>query len=170
MPRHPEFGVEVENVAGSGDFRGFDAAKNTITLSHVLEPGAKRLKRTRVAALECDLAAWDYETKRLDVFTDTTKAFIYALKAQERLPLNADLVRLAEQGLQAAAERVQAGKVAPVDETNARVALSTTRIAFERAERELEAAKKRLALTWGDTTPTFAKLEGVLETVHGRAG
>ncbi|MGH8069321.1 MAG: TolC family protein, partial [Candidatus Entotheonellia bacterium] len=148
---NPEFGVEVENFAGSGELRGFNAAETTIALSQLVELGGKRLRRARVVALERDLAAWDYETKRLDVFAETTKAFVEVLGAQERLALNEDLVRLAEQVLSTAAERVRAGKVPPVEETKAQVALSTARIALERAGRELTAARKRLAASWGST-------------------
>src|SRR5919109_2751062 len=73
---NPEFSVEVENFAGSGAFRGMDAAETTIALSQVIELGGKRLRRARVAALQRDLAAWDYEATRIDVFTATTKAFV----------------------------------------------------------------------------------------------
>ena len=58
---NPEVGVEVENFAGSGEFRGVDAAETTVALSQVIELGGKRLRRARVAALERDLAAWEYE-------------------------------------------------------------------------------------------------------------
>ncbi|MGH8069403.1 MAG: TolC family protein [Candidatus Entotheonellia bacterium] len=160
---NPEIGVEVENFAGSGEFRGFDAAETTIALGQLVELGGKRLRRARVAALERDLAAWDYEAKRLDVFTETTKAFVEVLGAQARLTVNADLVRLAEQVLSTAAERVRAGKVPAVEETKAQVALSTARIALERAGRELTAARKRLAASWGSTIPSFERAEGALE-------
>jgi cobalt-zinc-cadmium efflux system outer membrane protein len=79
---NPEVGVEVENFAGSGEFRGFDAAETTIALGQVIELGGKRLRRARVAALERDLAAWDYEATRLNVFTATAKAFVEVLGAQ----------------------------------------------------------------------------------------
>jgi outer membrane protein, heavy metal efflux system len=160
---NPELSVEVENFAGSREFRGVNAAETTIALSQLAELGGKRLRRARVAALERDLAAWDYETIRLDVFTETAKAFVEVLSAQERLALNTDLVRLAERVIQTVAERVRAGKVAPVEETKARVALSTSRIALERAARELDAARKRLAATWGSSTPSFERVEGALE-------
>jgi outer membrane protein, heavy metal efflux system len=88
---------------------------------------------------------------------------VEVLSAQERLALNTDLVRLAERVIQTVAERVRAGKVAPVEETKARVALSTSRIALERAARELDAARKRLAATWGSSTPSFERVEGALE-------
>jgi cobalt-zinc-cadmium efflux system outer membrane protein len=162
---NPEFEVEVENFSGSGEFRGFDAAETTIALSQVIELGGKRLRRVRVAALERDLAAWDYEAKRIDVFTATTKAFVDVLSAQQQLALNQDLVRLAEQILRSVGARVQAGQVSPVEETRARVTLSTSRITLERARRELTAAQERLAATWGSTTPSFERVEGALEPI-----
>jgi len=67
---NPEFDIELENFAGSGDLEGFDARETTIALNQLIELGGKRLKRKRVAALERDLRGWDYEAKRLDVFTE----------------------------------------------------------------------------------------------------
>jgi outer membrane protein, heavy metal efflux system len=162
---NPEFELEVENFAGSGEFRGFDAAETTLALSQVIELGGKRLRRVRVAALERDVAAWDYEAKRVDVFTATTKAFVEVLSAQAKLALNEEQVRLADQVLRTVAARVQAGQVTPIEETRARVALSTSRIALERAGRELQAARERLAAAWGSTAPAFDRVEGALERI-----
>ena len=120
-----------------------------------------------MAALESTLAAWDYETRRIDVLTQVTQAFVEVLSAQERVRLNEDLVRLAEQVLNTVAARVRAGKVSPVEETRFQVALSTSRIGLERAQGDLEAARKRLVTTWGGSTPTFASAEGTLDTLIG---
>jgi cobalt-zinc-cadmium efflux system outer membrane protein len=75
------------------------------------------------------------------------QAFVDVLSAQEHLALDMERVRLAEQVLRGAAARVKAGKVSPIEETRARVALSTNRIALGRAQQELTAAKERLAAT-----------------------
>src|SRR5205823_10789725 len=45
------------------------------------------------------------------------------------------------------------------------VALSTSRVALDRARRELVATRQRLAATWGSSTPTFQQAEGAFETV-----
>src|SRR5688572_29775248 len=37
LPPNPEVGVEVENIAGFGEFRGVDAAEVTLGLSQVIE-------------------------------------------------------------------------------------------------------------------------------------
>jgi len=101
-------------------------------LSQLNELAGKRQKRTCVAALERDLVAWNYEAARLEVLAQVTQGFVEVLSAQQRLRLHLELVHLAEQVLRTAAERVRAGKVSPVEETKAQVALSTSRIALER--------------------------------------
>jgi cobalt-zinc-cadmium efflux system outer membrane protein len=62
------------------------------------------------------------------------------------------------------AKRVQAGKVPPIEETRVTVALSTARIALVQAQRDLESARKRLALLWGNAFPKFDKALGDLES------
>ena len=165
LPPNPEVEIEVENFAGSGEWQGFQGTEITIHLSQLIEVAGKRRKRAHVAALERDLTAWDYEATRLDVLTQVTQAFVEVLSAQERLALNAELVRLAEQVLSTVAERVKAGKVSPVEETKASVELSTSRIALERVQRDLEAARKRLVATWGGSTPAFENARGTLDAI-----
>ncbi|MHC4682264.1 MAG: TolC family protein, partial [Planctomycetota bacterium] len=82
---NPELDVEVEEVGGAGDRSGFDGAETTVQLSQFIELGDKRGKRTKVASLENDISQWDYEARRLDVFTSVVKAFTETLAAQERL-------------------------------------------------------------------------------------
>jgi cobalt-zinc-cadmium efflux system outer membrane protein len=163
LPPNPEVELEVEDFAGSGALQGFQSAEITIHLSQLVELAGKRQKRMRVAALERDLATWDYEAARVEVLTQVTQAFVEVLSAQQRLSLNLELVRLAEQVLRTAAERVRAGKVSPVEETRAQVALSTSRIVLERTQRELDAARERLVVTWGGRAPAFDRAEGTLE-------
>jgi len=162
---NPEFGTAAEYFGGSGTFQSFDAAETTLQLSQLIELWGRRSKRTRVAALERDLSGWDYETKRLDVLTEAAKAFVDVLVAQEQLALTTELARLAEQVFTTVSERVKAGKVSPVEETKASVALANSRIAVERDKRTLEGARKRLAATWGGTSPTFERVDGELDTV-----
>jgi len=162
---NPELGLEVENIAGTGELQNGRRAETTLRLSQVIELGGKRARRLRVATLERDLAAWDYETKRVEVLAAVTQAFVEVLRAQERLGAEEELVRLAAQVLTTVAERVKAGRASPVEEIKAGVALSTSRIAGERARRELEATRQRLTATWGSSTPIFQKATGAFETV-----
>jgi cobalt-zinc-cadmium efflux system outer membrane protein len=162
---NPEIGVEVENFAGSGTLRSFDGAETTVEIGQRIEPGGKRRKRTSVASLERALAMWDYEAKRADVLTETSKSFVDVLAAQERLALSQELLRLSEQTYDAVSARVKAGKVSPVEETKAGVALSNGRIEQARAQRGLEAARKKLAAAWGSGVPAFDRAVGPLDRV-----
>jgi cobalt-zinc-cadmium efflux system outer membrane protein len=161
---NPELSAELENFGGTGSTRGVQSSEATIQLSQLIELGGKRAKRLRLAGLERDVAGFDYEAKRLEIFTDTTKTFVETLAAQERLALTTELLRLAERVLGAASQRVKAGKVSPVEETRARIAVSTARLHIRQARSAYEAARKRLASFWGSTTPRFERLSGSLET------
>ncbi|MFA7369087.1 MAG: TolC family protein, partial [Kiritimatiellales bacterium] len=61
--------------------------------------------------------------------------------------------------------RVSAGKVAPLEETKAGVEVATARIARNRAERELDTARKRLAVSWGGAEPLFTAAAGRLDEI-----
>ncbi len=139
--------------------------ETTLQLSQLIELGGKRSKRREIASFTRDLAGWDYEAKRIDVATRVSQAFIDVLGAQQQLALMEETVQLAEQVAKIVSERVKAGKVSPVEETKANVALSSTRIELERARREWDASRKRLAATWGSTAPLFARGQGDLGPV-----
>jgi len=161
---NPHLGVVVENF-GNNALKDFDSTTITLQLSQLIELGGKRAARTEATQLARDLAGWDYERERIKVLTETQRAYVEVLSAQGRTALSKQVVALAEEVAAAAAKRVTAGKVSPVEETKARVATTSVRIELTRAERELEAARKRLAATWGSTTPRFKRALGVLEAV-----
>jgi cobalt-zinc-cadmium efflux system outer membrane protein len=162
---NPEFEGEIEWFAGSGELSGFDASESHFMFSQLIELGGKRTKREKVAAVERDLGGWDYEGKRLDVFTETTKAFVDVLATQEKLALSENTYHLAERVHQVVKDRVEAGKVSPLEETKSAVALSTSEIELVQTRRALEATRKRLAATWGSAAATFARAEDSLETI-----
>lgn len=160
---NPKLAVEVENILGDNQFRDYEQAETTIWLSQRVELGGKRSKRTLVATLGRDLAEWDYTAKKQDIVTETTKAFIDVLAAQELVRLTEEIVRLARQSFETAAARVEAGKASPIDETKASAALSMTQIEHRRSQRFLNVTRKRLAAMWGSSIPLFTRAEGRLD-------
>ena len=172
---NPEIDVEVENFGGSREvenpdgtsdsLKRFDEYEATVLLSQLIEIGGKRSKRKQVANREHDLLGWDFEAKRLDTITEVTNAFIELLGLQERLALTDNLVELSQNVYNTVSERVKAGKVSPVEETRAQVALATIKIEQERVKREQEAGRKRLAATWGSNTASFNRAAGTLESI-----
>lgn len=161
---NPVLSAEGENFGGSGDFSSYDAAESTLFLGQLVELGGKRAKRRRVAALEGELSGWDYEAARLDVLTETTKRFLAALAAQMRLELSEDLVRLAGESLQATQARVRAGAASAVEESRSAVELATLEVKRTRSQQDLQAARRLLASSWGETTARFETVVGNLSS------
>ena len=157
---NPELSFEAEDFAGSKEFQNFHEADFTFLLSQLIELGGKRSKRVRVAALEQDLEGWNYETKRVDVLTNVTKAFIDVLSAQEQLALAGEVLVLSELVYNTVSTRVQAGKVSPIEKTKASITLANSQLELQKARKELEASRNSLSATWGSTLPTFTKVEG----------
>jgi cobalt-zinc-cadmium efflux system outer membrane protein len=162
---NPEIETSVENFGGQNDQSGFKAAETTVQVSQTIELGGKRLKRKQAAFLETKLAAWDFESKRLDVFADISAAFWDVLAAQESLSISRELARLSEETHTAVVERVRSGKVPPIEALQADVSLTTARIEREQAGYILEAARKRLAAAWGSADPKFEAVTGEMASI-----
>ncbi len=159
---NPIFGFEIENFIGSGAFSGTDTAEATLSLQQRFETAGKRSKRKKVAGLERALLGWDYETLRLNLFTEVSQIFVEVLGDQEKILLAKDLLKLAAQVADVVERRVDAGKVSPVEAVKAKVALSLAKIELSRAERELISSRKSLSAMWGSTDPQFKSLVGQL--------
>ena len=160
--KNPNILFDVQDVFGSGGFRKVQSSQTTIVLSQVIELGGKRTKREKATLSHKDLAFWDYETARMNILTQVAKAYADALTAQEKMKLARELVQLSQNSYNAVKARVTAGKVSPIHEVKAQVALSTTQIQLQQARNNLKAAYRRLASFWGSMTPRFKKVSGHL--------
>ncbi|MBE0617174.1 MAG: TolC family protein [Proteobacteria bacterium] len=156
---NPEASVEVEELFAA---RGGDALETTLALGQALELGGKRGKRRRAASLEAELARWDLASARQDLLAEARTTFFEALAAQERLAQAQALAELTDRGFRAVEERVDAGKVSPIERTQARVAVSSAQIELRRAQARWDAGRRRLAALWGGTGRDVAGLAGSL--------
>lgn len=162
---NPSLATEVEDVGGTGPRRGWASGQTTLSVAQLLELGGKRSKRTRAAALEHDLATFDYDARRLGVLADVAKTFAATLAAQDRVTLARELEALAGESVRSVAATVKAGAVSPVEETRARVAEGRAATDRQAAERDLLAARTVLAATWGGTEARFDRVVGRLGAV-----
>jgi cobalt-zinc-cadmium efflux system outer membrane protein len=160
---NPELAVEVENLAGTGELEGLDAAETTVGISQAIELGGKRARREEAARRGGEAAARDLHLTRIDVLSETAASFAEVLAAQERTALADTLVAVAERVLASVSRRLEAGGVSPVEERRARVSLETSRVARDRSERALEVARARLAASWGSGSPRFERAVGELK-------
>ncbi|MFN0149251.1 MAG: TolC family protein [bacterium] len=162
---NPELSLEVEDVGGTGESQGFKAAQFTLGLGQMIELGGKRGARLAAARRLRDLAAWDYEAKRLEILTRTAAAFIEVLAAQERIALAEEAVRLAEQIETTVDARVNAARSHEAEGSRARIALASARIERDLRQRKLLVARQHLASHWGSTDPRYERVDGDLSRV-----
>lgn len=139
--------------------------ETTVQISQPIELGGKRAMRIHAAESGRDAAAAELKAKLAEIRASVTTAFFAVLTAQERLYLAQDSVELAQRASTAAAKRVIAGKVSPVEETKARVAEAGVRLELLKAKTELGATRKRLTGFWGNLFPRFERAEGQLESL-----
>lgn len=160
---NPEIALDVEDLGGTGERRGFNTAQSTLSLSQLVELGSKRMHRVRLARLDVALADWDYEAKRLDILVDTARAFVDVLAMQRKVNLAETVLELDQRVYGTVSERVKAGRASPLEEQRSQVVVANSRIALARERSELQAARQRLSSMWGSTTPRFSRAEGDLE-------
>ncbi|RJX34078.1 MAG: TolC family protein [Desulfurivibrio sp.] len=166
LPPNPDLDLELENFGGQDELQDLEGAETTIALSQLIELGGKRSKRRQVASLEKELAGWDYRSSKLDVLAATARSFIQVLAAQQQVALNQELVSLAEKTQAAVGERVEAGKVSPLENSRVQVELAAARSEANRAQRELAAARLRLGAAWGMAPVKFDRVVGDLAAVQ----
>ncbi len=162
---NPDVEAFVEDFGGTGSVEGFKGVETTILLSQLVPWSGRISKQRKVAGLDAGLAGWDYEAARLDVLTDTAKAFADLVAAEKRLAIMEELDSLSQRVYDTVAEKADAGEISPIQKKRAGVAHSQVEIRLARTKREVEAARKALAATWGSRRADFGKAEGSLDTL-----
>lgn len=161
---NPEIQAVAENlstpVLGAGLFQ---YTESTLQISQRLELGGKRPLRVRAAEKEVAVAAGQLEVKKVELIAATSRAFADVLAEQERVANQRELSRLAQQSHSIVVERVAAGKVSPVEQTRAAVALAAAQVEEEKHLRALVAAKDRLAALWGGSHVDIDSVQGDFE-------
>ena len=155
---NPTLSLDLEDVAGSGVFRGVDSAQTTLLLGQLIELGGKRAARVGLATADRDLASWDFEVRRIDVLVRSAAAFVEVLAAQEHLRLAGEALQLARAMQRCGVDAAAAGIASPAEEIRAAVR-STSRRSSEHTEHELATARQSLAATWGGDKPRFERAE-----------
>jgi len=160
---NPTLSVELEDFAGSGQFRGFETSQTTLLLRQLIELGGKRAARLDLATAARDLASWDYEVRRIDVLVRTASSFVDVLAAQERHRLAGEALALARSMQRVASLRLRAGIASPAEEIRAGVEVDVAEVDREHTEHGLATARQALAAIWGGEEAHFERAEGDLE-------
>ena len=159
---NPVFDAQVEDLRRGN-------RTTTLQLSQPIELGGKRAARVTAAERARDQAASALLARRSELRASVITLFFELLAAQERLRLAQDSVGLAETATRAAANRVAAGKVSPLEESRARVAEAGIRVELLQAEGALRSARQQLAALWGNPSPRFTQADGALDRLPADA-
>jgi len=154
---NPTIQTQIENIAGSGPYRGFDQAETTVSLDLPIELGSKRSARIAVADAQTDRAILGAAATRADVRLQVTQLYVEAVAAKWRAFIARDQLRIAHDASNAARTRVQAGRASPIEEQRADVARLNAQTAADRARRLADAATANLARRVG--TPAIGLID-----------
>jgi cobalt-zinc-cadmium efflux system outer membrane protein len=147
--QNPSIGFEAENVAGSGNFSGTDSAEYTLGINQTVEMGGKRSARQNAAKAFRESANVDVLAERLNLERDVHVAYEEVLAEAEAVKLAYEMEKLAKSMLSSVSKRVNAAAEPEIQRSKAEVAYSTSVIAREQEERQLEVAKQKLVRLWG---------------------
>lgn len=162
----PTFGVEVEDVAGSGPYTGWSQAQTTVSLSEPLELGGQRGARVVAGRAAVRSAELQGEQLRVEFGYELAVAYAEAEAAQARAELLKEDIARAQEDVRTARALVKAGKEADLRAVQADATSAAARAEFEEARAEQLNALGRLSSLAGIPEP----LEGVTPSMlNGQA-
>lgn len=141
---NPTFQGQIENVVGSGPYRGVRSAETTVGVAIPIELGGKRSARVAVATAQVSRAELQAAIAAADIRVQVTQLYVEAVAAERRLTTARDQARIAAEVLRGAGVRVQAGRASPLEQQRADVARIYAEANVERLTRLAEAAKTNL--------------------------
>ncbi len=155
----PELNFELEDVLGTGKNKGVDSAQTTLSIGWVLERGIRQ-RYVDAARAGSSLIEVEADIKRLDAAAETARLYLASLACQARRA-NADkTVQLAEETVKSVSKRVKAGKTPEAELSRAEAELARRKLQREDIDHEQRSANRRLAAQWGESAPTFTRVEG----------
>lgn len=155
-------GLSVENFAGSGEMKDFDAAEMTLSLSSVIELGGKRHLRSASVSAEAEKMSVLRELETLNLLGDLTQTFIKTRGLEERLRLADAAIALAKNTLGTVQRRADAGASPEAEIWRAKAGLNRAMLAYTELAGQLESHKLALAAFWGARSFDFENISGAL--------
>lgn len=141
---NPEVQAQVENIAGTGVYKGLRSSETTVGVALPLELGGKRPARVALATARLTRAQIQAEIARADLRLRITQLYIEAAAAERRAEVLSEQAGIANNAFRVSSERVKAGDVGPIEEQRADVLRINAQVAADSAARQAEAARANL--------------------------
>lgn len=154
--------LDAENLAGTGNYSGVDAAELTLSFASILELGGQRDSRLAVTTARQQQLASEERMAVLDLVAAVNYRFVALLAAQEQVSQEEEAQHLARQLVDSLVKRVQAGSTPQAELMRARAALARTGIALEQARQQAQQEALQLSSYWADSSPDFTRASGDL--------
>jgi cobalt-zinc-cadmium efflux system outer membrane protein len=158
---NPQVDLLFENIGGQNTNLGFESAETTLSIAWAIEPGL-RGRRVGVERARSEQTQLDARILRLDVAAETAQHFLSCLETQSHLRATDEAMALSERTVAAVERRVRAGRAPNAGLLRARAELAPDRLARDDVSHERSVALHRLAAQWGETAPSFSRVEGDL--------
>lgn len=160
---NPELSFEMEKFAGTRSSKGYERSEMRTSLSQTIELGGKRGKRVALANAESDASKLSASLVRIEVKNNVQVLFTEILRLQELKSIYEERRQAASDFLDSASKRFDAGIASPTEKAKAQVSLESARLDLQRSQVELQNAKSKLAVMWGEARPTFESVQGNLK-------
>lgn len=156
--RNPELVAMMEDARSEN-------RSTTWQLNQAIELGGKRRARLSLAESGLNIAKIDFTMMLNEIRATVTTRFNEVLIAQERQRLAHTSLELTQRAYNAAKKQVTVGKVAPLEESKARVAQSSAQLELAKSETELMIARQRLQSVIGNNANQSTELLGRFDTL-----
>lgn len=156
--RNPELVAMMEDARSEN-------RSTTWQINQAIELGGKRRARLSVAESGLNIAKIDFTMMLNEIRATVTTRFNEVLIAEERQRLALTSLELTQRAYNSAKKQVTVGKVAPLEESKARVAQSSAQLELAKSETELMIARQRLQSVIGNNANQSTELLGRFDTL-----
>ncbi|WP_083762629.1 TolC family protein [Parvibaculum lavamentivorans] len=160
LPPNPELGLEVENVLGSGLYRGTEEADVTLGLTQRIETGGKRENRKRLSRLSEAVAAAERDVVERRLREAVTHAFNGLLAAQQEAETTSAAAERVRGLVPALRQRFERGASSEADLNRGLLALDLAEIRAGTKQAELRTAQQTLLALWSESAYRPLRAEG----------
>lgn len=144
-----EFQSTLENVLGTGEVSGFNAAELTIGIGSRFEYADKRHARVGLIDAKGELLQAEQKIAALDVLAESARRFVALSRAQAFFALAESWENQAQETLEQAKRRLAAAAAPKTELLSAELLLSDAIRQRQKAQRSLNSAQRDLAQQWG---------------------
>lgn len=147
--QNPALSLEVENF---GRKAGSNPGEMTVGIEQPFELWGKRGNRKKMFEAELDAVSGQTEVLILDLYSQTSQAFVELLGIQQNLEYSSRRLELAIKVEEAVRAKHSSGAVSKAELLRAQSEKDLVQLEVNRAESDLSAAKVALASWWGSAT------------------